>query len=235
MSTQRYAFEWSEKKTTHRIQESEKLIGQNNNYGRKRWILYRYSTTEFSSNRSIKEYKSSTSWWTSELLFCRRRQSQWQKKNEYDDWRNIDNSKNSTEQISILFYFQKCMKKFLSITMLIIYIFSINTLVHASTMGFFSHNNNEIWHCSNHQQSQKNKTQNVDCCEIAFSNQYSDTQIQLEYPGLQAHSIPSINHLIKNIYTYAPSLSYKEWPPWRNPDIKYNKFSDLFGSIVNLS
>jgi hypothetical protein len=36
------------------------------------------------------------------------------------------------------------MKKVLSIVALMVYIVSINTLVHASTMGIFSHTNNEM-------------------------------------------------------------------------------------------
>jgi len=118
-----------------------------------------------------------------------------------------------------------------------VYIFSINTLVHASTMGIFSHTNNEteMWHCHAHQQASTSKTQSIDCCELAFSNQYSNTQIQLEYADYLPHTIPTFNYFIKDLYIPNIDIQKIAWSPWRNPDIKYQKFSDLFGSIVNLS
>jgi hypothetical protein len=129
------------------------------------------------------------------------------------------------------------MKKILSIIALMVYLFSINTLVHASTMGIFAHNHNdmEMWHCHTQQQSSTTKTQNIDCCELALSNQYSNIQIPLEYTDYLSHTVPTSNYLIKDLYT--PSVDTQEvaWSPWRNTDIKYNKFSDLFGIIVNLS
>ena len=231
------AYKRQKKETTHSVQKSKKPTRQNHNHGRKRWILYRYSTTEPSSNWFIKKYKSTAFGLTFELLFCRRRESQWQKKNEYNDWRNTNNCENSSKQIMEKIYFTspKCMKKILSITMLIVYIFSINTLVHASTMGFFSHTTNETWHCHAHQQASTSKTQNIDCCELAFSSEYSDTQIQLEYTVYTTHITPTYDYLIKSYLVPNTYKEYIAWSPWRNTNIKYNKFSDLFGSIVNLS
>lgn len=129
------------------------------------------------------------------------------------------------------------MKKFFSIVALMVYIVSINTLVHASTMGIFSHTNNgmEMWHCQTHQQSSTDKTQSIDCCELAFSNQYTSTQIQVEYIQHLTNIVPTFNYLIKDPYTPSTYKQYIAWSPWRNTDIKYNKFSDLFGIIVQLS
>lgn len=129
------------------------------------------------------------------------------------------------------------MKKIISIAAIIFYIFSTNTLVHASTMGFFSHTNNgiETWHCTTHTQSTQNKNPNISCCEFALSSEYSNTQIQWEYIDDLPHIIPNFDFLIKDHYL---PLIYTEdvvWSPWRNPDIKYQKFSDLFGSIVSLT
>lgn len=106
------------------------------------------------------------------------------------------------------------MRKILSIGAMIIYLFSINTLVHASTMGFFSDSDDmPASHCHAHQQSPHQKSADIDCCELAFSNQYSDTHIQLEYYGSQTPALPIINHLIKDPAIYEPSLTYREWPP----------------------
>lgn len=127
------------------------------------------------------------------------------------------------------------MKKILSIVALIIYLFSINTLVHASTMGFFSHNETSPSHCHTHQQSSTDKKQDISCCEFVFSNEYSDTQIQLEYTNYLPHKLPTFNYLEKDAYTPNIYTQNVTWSPWRNPDIKYQKFSDLFGSIVSLS
>ncbi|EKD25568.1 MAG: hypothetical protein ACD_80C00016G0005 [uncultured bacterium (gcode 4)] len=129
------------------------------------------------------------------------------------------------------------MKKILSIVALIVYILSINTLVHASTMGFFSHTSNgmNMDHCQSHTQSSTDKTQSIDCCELALSNEYSNTQILLECNEYLPHIIPNFDFLAKDSNTpniFTPQVA---WSPWRNPNIKYHKFSDLFGIIVNLS
>ncbi|MFA6256272.1 MAG: hypothetical protein WC606_03740 [Candidatus Absconditabacterales bacterium] len=127
------------------------------------------------------------------------------------------------------------MKKIFSIIALIVYILSINTLLHASTMGFFSHTRNEIGQCHAHQQSSTNKTQSIDCCELAFSSAYSNIQIQLEYTDYLPHKMPTFNYLVKDLYTTKDKILTTVWSPGRNTNIKYNKFSDLFGIIVNLS
>jgi len=129
------------------------------------------------------------------------------------------------------------MKKLFSIIALMLYILSINTLVHASTMGIFSHANNEMemWHCQTHQQSSTDKTQNINCCELAFSSEYSNTQIQVEYVQHLTNNIPTLNYLVKDPYKPSTYKQYIAWSPWRNTNIKYNKFSDLFGIIVQLS
>ena len=93
----------------------------------------------------------------------------------------------------------------------------------------------EMWRCHAHQQTSTSKTQNIDCCEFALSSEYSNTQIQLEYTDYLQNIVPKHNYLIKDIYTIDTYREYVAWSPWRNPDIKYQKFSDLFGSIVSLS
>lgn len=129
------------------------------------------------------------------------------------------------------------MKRILSIIALMVYIFSINTLVHASTMGVFSHTNKEMemWHCHENNQSTKDKTHSISCCELTVSSEYSNTQIQWEYIAHIQSIVPKFNYLIKNAYTISTHREYVTWSPWRNPDIKYQKFSDLFGNIVSLS
>ncbi|MCX6825269.1 MAG: hypothetical protein NTY80_03500 [candidate division SR1 bacterium] len=129
------------------------------------------------------------------------------------------------------------MKKILSILAIIVYIFSINTLVHASTMGAFSHinENKETDHCHAHEKGSQKKTQTMNCCEFAISNEYSNTQIQLEYTQYTTNAVPTLNYFIKDTYSPSTHKKYIAWSPGRNTDIKYNKFSDLFGIIVQLS
>lgn len=128
------------------------------------------------------------------------------------------------------------MKKLIWIFIVILYSLSISTIAHASTMGFFSDNSDlvSVWHCHSVQESSSEK-QNMDCCELAFSNEYSQTQIQPKQVGLWFSS-PSITLSIyskprlKTINKFIISSN-----PWRNPYIKYNKFSDLFGIVLSLS
>ena len=67
--------------------------------------------------------------------------------------------------------------------MILIYIFSINTLVHASTMGFFSHTDNKSTtaHCHEQQSSSPEKTQSMECCAFTLSNEYSHTNIEIKH------------------------------------------------------
>ena len=105
------------------------------------------------------------------------------------------------------------MKKIFSIIALMVYILSINTLVHASTMGFFSHMSNGMGHCRAHQQSSTDKTQSIDCCELAFSSEYSNTQIQLEYTEYLPHKVPTFNYLVKDPYTTNSHTLSIAWSP----------------------
>ena len=135
------------------------------------------------------------------------------------------------------FILVKYMKKLFSVMALMVYIFSINTLVHASTMGVFSETNNrmEMWHCHQSSQSTNNKTHSISCCELTVSSEYSTIQIPWEYIEHGSHILPTFNYLDKNAYTIHTQREYVARSPWWNPDIKYQKFSDLFGSIVSLS
>lgn len=129
------------------------------------------------------------------------------------------------------------MKKTLWLLLILIYFFSINTLVHAKTMGIFSHTNDEtnIWHCHTQTQSASDTKKNVDCCEITTSNEYSNIQLPYKYKNYTAQVTPHYNHLAKDPYTPNNYVLAVVWSPWRNTNIKYNKFSDLFGIIVHLS
>lgn len=107
------------------------------------------------------------------------------------------------------------MKRILSIVALMVYIFSINTLVHANSMGFFSHmsNNMNMDHCHSHTQSSTDTTQNMNCCEFAISNEYSNTQILLEYNNYPLDIVPHINHLTKDPNIPNISAPQVTWSP----------------------
>lgn len=129
------------------------------------------------------------------------------------------------------------MKRIIWIIGTIIYLFSANALVHAATMEFFDHQQNTISDC--HQTHTTNQTtsnkNNIDCCELVYSNEYSTTKIDLKtfcqkyFPLIEITNIDSIN-IKKNWYTI-PTI---EGPPWRKIDNKFNNFSDLVWIIVNL-
>lgn len=129
------------------------------------------------------------------------------------------------------------MKKIIWLISLIIYLFSANALVHASTMGFFDNNPNPttITHCHSTQTSnweQSNK--DISCCELTFSNQYSHAQPKIKnliqkqiFYTISTINIQTTQHHINNNIQL-------QFPPGQNTDNKYNKFSDLIGSIVNI-
>lgn len=133
------------------------------------------------------------------------------------------------------------MKRILWIMMLVGYLFSVSSLVHASAMGFFSdnHTNSIIHSCHwniENGATDSNTTQDVDCCELVYSNQYSQCGIRLkEMVTLSSdflNVVKPVNIIIDTISFYKPYLALS--PVW-NTDIKYQKFSDLVGIIVNLS
>ena len=83
------------------------------------------------------------------------------------------------------------MKKILSIAIIATYLFSISTLVHASTMGFFSHIGTETGHCHTHHNAAQNKTNSIDCCQYALSSDYTSTSIDIGYKDLAHHVLPT--------------------------------------------
>lgn len=133
------------------------------------------------------------------------------------------------------------MKKLLWIISLFVYLFSVSSLVHASTMGFFgNHQMSVVWSCHALQQSNqgtKDQGKNtIDCCELIYSNQYSISELSFKNFQKKCFSfvVPSTNHFFaaQNILSYKPSIIQS--PPWWKTDNKYNNFSDLAWIVVNL-
>jgi len=103
------------------------------------------------------------------------------------------------------------MKKLLALVSLLVYMLNISSLVHASTMGFFHTNDHQaMGHC--HEQSSKNQTPNMDCCELVVSNQYSQTNIKITSVSkllsfaISPVSIPT-DVLLDKIALYKPDFS----------------------------
>ena len=71
------------------------------------------------------------------------------------------------------------MKKIFVLISFLVYIFSISSLVHAGTMGFFQTNDHQIvGHC--HEQASTDQNPNIDCCELMTSNEYSQINIKIK-------------------------------------------------------
>ena len=128
------------------------------------------------------------------------------------------------------------MKKIFALVALLVYMLNISSLVHASTMGFFQPNDHQaMGHC--HEQSSPKQTPNMDCCELVVSNQYSQTDIKIKsvYKFLafvvSPVRIPTDINLDKTV-VYTP-VSFVR--PWWDPNIKYQKFSDLMWIVVDLA
>ena len=130
------------------------------------------------------------------------------------------------------------MKKLFGLLSLLVYIVSTNALVHAQSMGILpSHETMTMWSCHGHHENVPSSKQNVDCCELVYSNQYTHTQIQPEYIQHLFALVPQLSNFT-NIVTLQTDIRHillSNFSPWRNPDIKYQKFSDLTGSIVNIA
>lgn len=135
------------------------------------------------------------------------------------------------------------MKKLIWLTFTLIYLFTSSSLVHASTMWFFdmSHNTNHIiTHChwDTWSTAPKQTKQNMGCCELFSSNQYSETKIDFTDSIKIFQNNNDLAQLIYSIHL-APQIIFKHpiaFSPWGQTSWwKYHKFSDLFGIIVNLS
>lgn len=126
------------------------------------------------------------------------------------------------------------MKKIIWLISWIIYIFSANALVHASTMGIFDNNPIPVAHCHSTQTSDSKQSKDISCCELTFSNQYSHTQPEIKnlIQKQISHIIPTVN--IQITYNYIEENTQSQFPPGQNTDNKYSNFSDLIGSIVNI-
>lgn len=104
-------------------------------------------------------------------------------------------------------------------------------------MGIFP--SHQIWTTSScHDTPDSDDTKdNLDCCELIYSDQYTQCSIRLrdsiQLSSFDFLSIPTYVNLETNITTiYKPYLYLS---PWWQPDIKYQKFSDLVWIIVNLA
>lgn len=101
-------------------------------------------------------------------------------------------------------------------------------------MGFF---NNESEHTTTHCHSTQPTDQqkdNIDCCELVYSNEYFTNRIDIQnnYKAYVAIVI-SIDD-IKNIEKTNPEkITIINNPPWWKTDNKYNNFSDLVWIVVN--
>ncbi|MEI6426736.1 MAG: hypothetical protein WCO66_05325 [Candidatus Absconditabacteria bacterium] len=128
------------------------------------------------------------------------------------------------------------MKKLLALVALLVYMLNISSLVHASTMGFFHNDDHQaMGHC--HEQSSSKQTPNMDCCELVVSSDYNvvDIKIKSVYKLLSFAISPvhiPTDVLLDKIALYKPDFSLH--PGW-DPDIKYQKFSDLMGIVVDLA
>ncbi len=134
------------------------------------------------------------------------------------------------------------MKKFVGLAMMLIYMFTASSLVHASTMGFFGHTmtTTHISHCHNTTSDSNNKAskQNMNCCELFTTSQYSQVKLDLKNFIKIIWNTTVIHPQDK--YTYFQDIPVfkhiSSSSPWRqNTRSKYMTFSDLFGIIKNLS
>lgn len=129
------------------------------------------------------------------------------------------------------------MKRVLWILSWIIYLFSANALVHASTMGFFDHKQISSSHCHQIHTSTNETTpdqNNIDCCELVYSNEYSNTKLSLKTFCQNYFSVAPINLITQEIKKITHISTIIHSPPWRKTDNKLNNFSDLVWIIVNL-
>ena len=71
------------------------------------------------------------------------------------------------------------MKKIITLISLLVYAFSVNALVHASTMDLFANQDMPAMHsCHEVHTSKQAQTQNISCCEFISSDQYSQHHIE---------------------------------------------------------
>ncbi|HMS91833.1 MAG TPA: hypothetical protein PKC87_06415 [Candidatus Absconditabacterales bacterium] len=133
------------------------------------------------------------------------------------------------------------MRKIIGLAIMLIYMFSASSLVHASTMGIFQHHtvNTDISNCHENTDTSKNKStqQNMDCCELFTNYQYSQTKIEFEHQ-IKTFGSDQYIHILPN---YTPTENTKiskhliGFSPGQNTRSKYIKFADLFGIVVNIS
>lgn len=135
------------------------------------------------------------------------------------------------------------MKKLFWLLLTFVYLITSSSLVHASTMWFFdmSHtsHHHKVSHChtDNSSKSQKKSTQNMNCCELFSSNQYSQAKLDLKTSKQYFHSFEIQKTKNNDIWLYGLStlqtsdiwLSSSPW--WQTAQGKYIRFSDLFGII----
>ena len=70
------------------------------------------------------------------------------------------------------------MKKLLGLISLLIYFVSTNALIHADSMGLLMDHANRGSSCHAHHTTTPTTNQNADCCELVYSNNYSQINIQ---------------------------------------------------------
>ncbi len=129
------------------------------------------------------------------------------------------------------------MKKIFWIISLLVYLFSINSLVHASTMGFFdSHTNNS--HCwFDHSSTTKQNNNKEHCFVSVTSNDFSSvSQKEIKLWTFQNHFTDIISYRYNfQIFNKIHFVINKIVDPPGKYHQKYLAFSNLFGIIVNLS
>ncbi|MFZ2150968.1 MAG: hypothetical protein WAZ12_03375 [Candidatus Absconditicoccaceae bacterium] len=129
------------------------------------------------------------------------------------------------------------MKRIFGIFSLLIYLFSINSLVHSSTMGFFdSHTNNS--HCGSDNSSTTEQNNDKEHCFVSVtSNDFSCISQKEIKLGIFQNYLTDIissnyNFQILNKLNFIANKIVN--PPGKYYQ-KYLAFSDLFGVIVKLS
>jgi hypothetical protein len=134
------------------------------------------------------------------------------------------------------FYLENKMKKVLALISLLVYAFSVSSLVHASTMNIFPGQEMSSMHsCHEAHTSTPDPIQKISCCEFISSNQYSQHTIQLIHTVSSlatTNTIPPIKMEVKDTNHYTPHIASSPGGP---PLQWYQNFSDLVGIIVDLA
>jgi hypothetical protein len=69
------------------------------------------------------------------------------------------------------------MRKLFALILGIVYMTMTNAVIHAQSMGLFSDMEMQDTHC--HSTDTSSKDQHVDCCDLVYSSQYSQSNIKI--------------------------------------------------------